>query len=223
MAGAADSPDARAALESLCRNYWRPLYIYARRRGHTHQDAEDVIQAFFHRLLEKEALAHASRHRGRFRSFLLASLQNFMANERDRLGTLKRGGAHAHFSLDEADGEKLVLEAEAPDKSAEEQYDRAWARTIFHQAMIRLEDEFRGDGKQSQFCALAPFISRPPEAGEYQRVAEKLAIRPGLMPTVVSRLRQRFRALVRLGIAETVASPAEIDAELRYLVELMTQ
>ena len=156
MAGGADSPDARAALESLFRNYWRPLYIYARRRGHTHHNAEDLVQAFFHRMLEKEALAQASRQRGRFRYFLLASLQNFTANERDRLSTLKRGGAQAHFSLDEADGEKLVLEADAPDQSAEKQFDRAWARAIFHQAMIQFEEEFTAEGKQSQFHDLTP-------------------------------------------------------------------
>jgi hypothetical protein len=116
----------------------------------------------------------------------------------------------------------LVSEVGADDKPPEWLFDREWARTIFSNAMRQLEQEFKDDGKQAQFAALAPFLSRPPAAGDYERLATQLGIRPGLMPTAVSRLRQRYRDLARAEITATVATPAEVDAELRYLVELMT-
>jgi len=212
-----------AALETLFRSYQKPLYSYIRRRGNTHHDAEDLLQAFFARLLTKDVLRAASQQRGRFRSFLLASLKNFLANEYDHAMALKRGGGGSHLSFDApAPSSSGITEAAALEPSPERLFDREWAQTIFAAALQRLEQEFASEGKQTQFTALAPFLSRTPEPGEYEKVAALTGIRAGLMATVVSRLRQRFRDLVRTEIASTVASPAEVDEEMHYLVELMT-
>jgi RNA polymerase sigma-70 factor (ECF subfamily) len=217
------TPATTAALETLFRAYQKPLYSFIRRQGSTHHDAEDLLQAFFARLMAKDVLRAASQQRGRFRSFLLASLKNFLANERDREMALKRGGGESHLPLDSSvPGSAAVAEPAAQDPSPERLFDREWAHTIFAAALRRLEQEFANDGKQTQFTAIAPFLSRPPAPGEYEQVAARTGIRPGLMATVVSRLRQRFRDLVRMEIASTVVSPAEVDEELRYLVDLMT-
>jgi DNA-directed RNA polymerase specialized sigma24 family protein len=223
-AGETGIPAVNAALGTLFRTYWRPLYLYVRRRGQSHHDSEDVIQAFFRRLLEKEVMRHASQDRGRFRCFLLGSLQNFLANEHDRATTLKRGGGQAPLSFDHPDlAESPALETAADEEPPELAFDREWAQTVFANAMQQLEKNFADEGKATQFKALAPFLSQPPGEGDYDRVANQMGVRPGLMPTLVSRIRKRFRDLVRSEIAGTVATPAEVEAELRYLVELLTR
>jgi RNA polymerase sigma-70 factor (ECF subfamily) len=219
-----DTPAANAALETLLRAYWKPLYFYLRQRGQTHHDAEDLVQAFFRRFLEKDAVREASQQRGRFRSFLLASLKNFLLNERDRAMTLKRGGSLPHLPLDDTAAVEASASAlAASDSSPEQVFDREWAQTVFDLALRRLEREFIDDGKEAQFSALAPFLHQPPGPGDYERVAAQIGLRAALMPTVVLRLRQRFRDLVRTEIAATVATPAEVDAEMRYLVELLVK
>ncbi len=222
-AGGTDTDTATASLDALFRTYRLPLYIYTRRTGQNHHDAEDLIQAFFRRLLEKDALRQASQQRGRFRTFLLASLRNFLANEHDHATARKRGGGYAHVSLDDVGANNdASVEVIAADDPPERQFDREWAQTIFANALRQLEQEFAADGKQSQFAALGPFLCQPPAPGDYERVAGQIGVRPGLMPSVVSRLRQRFRDLVRTEISATVATPAEVADELRYLVDLMT-
>lgn len=212
-----------AALETLFRAYRQPLYSYIRRRGTPHHDAEDLLQSFFGRLLAKEVLRVAAQERGRFRSFLLASLKNFLASEHDHASALKRGGGATLLSLDGAlPGSSVAPEPAAPDTLPERQFDREWAQAIFAKALERLEQEFTAEGKQAQFAALVPFLSRPPGPGEYARVADRAGVRPGLMATVVLRLRRRFHDLVRVEIAATVATPAEVVEELRYLLDLMT-
>ena len=221
-AGNADTPAANAALETLLRAYWKPLFFYLRQRGQTHHDAEDLVQAFFCRFLEKDAVREASQQRGRFRSFLLAALKNFLANEYDRATTLKRGGSAPHLSLNDAnfaDASASALVASGMDP--EKVFDREWAQTVFGHAWKQLECEFTEDGKQTQFNALAPFLHQTPGPGDYERVAAQIGLRAALMPTVVRRLRQRFRDLVRAEIAATVATPAELETEMRYLVELL--
>jgi DNA-directed RNA polymerase specialized sigma24 family protein len=220
-AGGVDTPTARQAWDQLTRAIWRPLYAHARRRGQSHADAQDVVQAFFAQMLQQPLLERAQRGRGRFRTFLLATLDHFLANDHDRATALKRGGAFTFVSWPDDHGEPIVEPAQ-PGLPVERQFDLEWARTTFANALRRLEQEFVSEGKQTYFAALAPFLSQPPAAGEYERVAVQLGIRPGLMATVVSRLRRRFRDLVRAEIAATVATTTEIDAELTYLVELMT-
>ena len=201
---------------------WVSSTEYFRRRGASHHAAEDRIQSFFHQLLAKDVLRAAARERGRFRTFLLASLQNFLANEHDARSALKRSGTFPQISLDAVTPEKPVQpEPVSPEPLPERLFDREWAQTLLGQALAQLEAEFAKDGKHAQFEALAPFLNHPPAPGDYERVAAQIAIRPGLMPTVVSRLRHRFRDLVRGGIAAPVATPAEVDEELRYLVDLL--
>ena len=221
-AGGTRDSAANAALENLLSIYWKPLYCYVRRRGQIHHDAEDLIQAFFQHLLEKDVVGHASKERGRFRCFLLGSMQNFLANEHDRATALKRGGSQPHFSLDELDvGDHSLPEPATQSEPPERLFDREWAQTLFTNALQRLEAEFSGEGKAAQFNALARFLSQPAVEGAYDQVAKQIGVRPGLMPTLVSRLRKRFRDLVRVEIAATVATPIDVDEELRYLVELM--
>jgi RNA polymerase sigma factor (sigma-70 family) len=221
-AGGENSSDARHAWEQLAGAYWRPLYAHVRRRGHSHEDAQDLVQSFFTRMLKQPVLQRAQRERGRFRTFLLAALDHFLANEHDRAAALKRGGGVEFVPWPEDNGQvEPVVEPVDSALPIERQFDREWARTLFDRALHRLELEFIGEGKQTHFAAIVPFISQPPVPGDYERVAAQLGIRPSLMGTVVSRLRRRFRDLVRAEISATVATTAEIDAELAYLVELM--
>ncbi|MBI4658863.1 MAG: sigma-70 family RNA polymerase sigma factor [Verrucomicrobia bacterium] len=217
-AGGASTTGTRHAWEQLARAHWRPLYGHVRRRGRSHEDAQDLVQGFFTRLIEKPVLQQALRERGRFRTFLLAAFDHFLANEYDRASALKRGGGFEFVAW--PDGE-MNIEPAAPGVPMERQFDQEWAQTIFTHALGRLEQEFAQDGKQSQFAALAPFLSQPPQPGDYERIALEIGVRASLMATVVSRLRRRFRELVRAEIASTVATTAEVDAELSYLVELM--
>jgi DNA-directed RNA polymerase specialized sigma24 family protein len=217
-AGGLDSQPAAKAWEILARSYWSPLYRYVRRRGYQHHDAEDLIQAFFARLLEKNVLRDASQSRGRFRSFLLSSLSNFLANEHDRASALKRGGKQPLTSLDQ---QEFEIPAGTDGISPEKLFDRAWAETLVARTFKKLEEEFSADGKHAQFLALKPFLSRPPSPGEYDSVAAGLEIRPALMATAVSRLRHRFRQLMRSEIAHTVARLPEVDDEMRYLVSVL--
>jgi DNA-directed RNA polymerase specialized sigma24 family protein len=217
-AGGASTPNSRHAWEQLARDYWRPLYAHARRNGHSHEDAQDLVQGFFALMLEKPFLHRAQRERGRFRTFLLAALDHFLANQHDRANALKRGGG---FEFVACPDNESGVEPASPEIPIERQFDREWAQTIFDHALRRLEQEFVQEGKQTQFAALAPFLSQPPGDGDYERIAAQLGIRARLMATVVSRLRRRFRDLVRAQIAGTVATTAEIDAELSYLVDLM--
>jgi RNA polymerase sigma-70 factor (ECF subfamily) len=182
-----------------------------------------LIQAFFQRVLAKDVMREATQDRGRFRCFLLTSLKNFLANEHDRKTRLKRGGNQAHLSLDDADlWDGAVPELAANDDPPERAFDREWAQTVFANAMQRLEKEFSQENKAAQFKALAPFLSRPPDEGEYLRVAKQIAVRPELMPTIVARIRKRLRELVRSEIVATVATATEVEKELHYLVELLT-
>jgi RNA polymerase sigma factor (sigma-70 family) len=215
-AGGLHSEPAAQAWETLARAYWSPLYGYARRRGYAHHQAEDLVQAFFTRLLEKNVLREASQARGRFRTFLLTSLQNFLANEFDRATALKRGGTQEQISIDDLASELPASEAEQA-----KSFDRAWAEAVLGHALRRLEQEFSTDRKLDQFRALKPFLFRLPAAGEYQIVASQLGIRAPLMATAVSRFRQRLRQLVRAEIAHTVAGLPEVDDEMRYLLSLL--
>ncbi|MBL9139129.1 MAG: sigma-70 family RNA polymerase sigma factor [Verrucomicrobiales bacterium] len=214
------TPAARQAWEHLARSCWQPLYVHARRHGRNHEDAQDVVQAFFKRLLERPVLRAAQRERGRFRTFLLSSFDHFLANDYDRTMALKRGGGLRFEPLHEVDAPFEPASADVPQ---EQQFDTEFARGIFERALQRLEGEFDVDGKSSQFTALAPLLCRPPEPGEYERLAQVLGIRPGLMATATLRLRRRYYELIRAEVAAVVATPAELNEELSYLVGLLSR
>jgi RNA polymerase sigma-70 factor (ECF subfamily) len=217
---AADETSAQAgdALEKLCRTYWYPLYVYARGRGYAQADAQDLVQEFFARLLEKNYLGTADRHRGRFRSFLLASFNHFLANEWDKLRTQKRGGRVTFVSLEaetEAGGKPLDSIADA---SAEKAFERRWAIEVLDQAFGRLRDECRRAGKEELFNELKPHLTAEPEAGEYAALAARLGWSPSAVGVAVHRLRLRYRQLLLDEVAQTVASPDEVADELRQVL-----
>ena len=222
-AGDRVSPQAADALEQLCRNYWYPLYAYVRRQGRSPEDAQDLTQAFFAHFLDRNYLARADRQRGRFRSFLLTSLQNFLAHEWERARAAKRGGGRTALPWDEISAEsRYALEA-ASDLAPDKIFEQRWAATLFQKALAGLQQEFAAAGHSERFDRLKGFLSAEPEAGAYAKAAASLGMSPGAVAVAVHRLRQRYGELVREEIAHTVSSPSEVEDEMRYLIALMSK
>lgn len=223
LAAQSQSPEAaRAALTSFCQEYWPPLYAFLRRRGHRSSDAQDLTQAFFAHLLEQNTLSRADREKGRLRTFLLGSLQHFLANEHDRAQALKRGGGQQIVSMDD-----YLVEAEAAalaDRSADDanSYDQTWAATLVSRAWERLHRAFAEEGKAQLLDELKPFVvggtARPPS---HDQVAARLGLPISTLRTHLQRLRQRYREALRMEVARTVSSPAETDEELQYLYRIL--
>ena len=220
-AGKRGGRDAEEALERLCERYWLPLYAYARRRTGNIDEAQDLTQAFFARLLEKNALAAASPNRGRFRAFLLTALKNFLSNEWDRKQARKRGGGRARLPLDLAAGESRVSLVRADDLTPERAYERQWALTLLGLVVSRLEDEFSKAGKIRHFELLKGAITGEAGAPAYSTIAAELGMSEEAARQAASRLRKRYRELLRAEVAETVAAPDEIDDELRGLFAIL--
>jgi len=215
-AGNAESPHAEAALEKLCRTYWYPLYSFVRRQGHGPDDAQDLTQEFFARLLEKNYLGAVEREKGKFRSFLLGSLKHFLANERVRAEAAKRGGGKELISLDDTAEDRFKLEP-VTNASPEKIFEQRWAVTLLEQAFARLESEFAEAGKSKIFARLKGFLAEGSGSGDYAPIAAEMGMSVNSVAVTVHRLRQRYRELVRAEIANTVSSPAEIDEEMRNL------
>lgn len=213
-AGRREDAQALVALETLCRNYWYPLYAYVRRRGNSAHDAQDLTQAFFARLLEKEWLAGIEPDRGRFRTFLLTALQRFLANEYDRRTAQKRGGVTIPFSLDAGDAEGRF--ATEPSLGPDAMYDRRWAMTLLEQGLARLQAESPGD-----FETLKPWLTAGRGEIPYGELAAQLQCSEGAARVALHRLRKRFRELFRTAIAETLADPADLDDELRHIAAML--
>ncbi|HVM61987.1 MAG TPA: sigma-70 family RNA polymerase sigma factor [Verrucomicrobiae bacterium] len=216
-AGQGASPQAGRALEQLCRAYWYPLYAYVRRRGYDVHEAEDLTQEFFARLLAKNYLAGVDPSKGKFRSFLLASLKHFLANEWDRAHAAKRGGGQPLLPLDTQSAETRYRQEPADELTAEKLLERQWALALLDQVLDRLQAEFAADGKSEQFDQLKLFLTEGKGATSYAAMATKLGTTEGAVKVAVHRLRRRYRELLREEIAHTVASPAEIDEEIRHL------
>lgn len=212
-----DAPEARQALADLCAAYWFPIYAYVRRRGHDRHAAEDLTQAFFARLLEKNDLATADRGRGRFRSFLLTACQHFLANRHDHDVALKRGGGLSHLTLDfdSAEG-KFNREPMASHDSAERLYERRWAVELLDRALTELRAEYVESDRTNLFEVLKPTLSGGPSSG-YDVLAERLGMTVGAVKVAVHRLRQRYRDRIRDVIGRTVADPTDVDDEVRDL------
>jgi RNA polymerase sigma factor (sigma-70 family) len=222
-AGRRSSPDARDALATLCQVYWYPLYAYVRRKGHSPNDAQDLTQDFFARLLEKNVAGKADRTRGRFRSFLLASLNHFLAKEWRRAGARKRGDGRVALSLDLAGGESRYILEPAHELTAEKIYERRWALTLLEQTLAKLHDEFAGDGKLELFEHLKPYLGGNESTVPYQQIAAALGKTEGAVKVAVHRLRRRCRELLLEQIAQTVSDPQEVDDELRDLFEAVAR
>lgn len=219
--GGGEAGQGREALERLCATYWYPLYAFVRRQGYGAHDAQDLTQGFFARLLEKKDLAAVDRAKGKFRSFLLAALQHYLANEWDRAQAQKRGGGVALLSIDDAEAERRYHEEPAEQMTAEQLFDRRWALTLLDRVLARLGDEMRSEGRDAHFEALK-FCLTGERGAAYGEIASRLGTSEGALKVAVHRLRDRYRALLRAEIAETVGSDAEVDEELRQLFSALS-
>jgi DNA-directed RNA polymerase specialized sigma24 family protein len=204
------------ALSSLCGAYWYPLYAFVRRKGHSVEDAQDLTQAFFARLLEHGTLASADREKGRFRTFLLTALDRFMKNEWEKTRALKRGGGMAPISLDAGQAEERYGTEPACVVPAEILFDRGWALALLERAMDRLEADYAKTGRAGLFVQLKDFLVAQGDEGTYSAVAAAAGLSEGAARVAVHRLRRRFREVFREELAETVA-PEELEDELRHL------
>jgi DNA-directed RNA polymerase specialized sigma24 family protein len=217
QAGDAASSQNLGALEKLCRTYWFPLYAFLRRKGHAEADAKDLTQAFFELLLERKDFQTVNRSKGRFRTFLLAALTHFLANERDRAQAAKRGGGRTIISLDTITTEQWQQLEPASTLSPDKLFDQRWAMTLLEVAATRLREEAVAAGRALQFEQLKTFLTNEPTAGEYAAAAERLGCNSQVVAVAVHRLRQRYRELVRTEVAHTVSSPLEVAEEMRHL------
>jgi RNA polymerase sigma-70 factor (ECF subfamily) len=216
-AGGDSSPECRAALSTLCELYWYPLYAFVRRKGFQAAEAQDITQSFFAELLEKDRLQLADQERGKFRSFLLAALNHFIANQRRAMAAQKRGGDHTVFSIDFDDGEMRYQREPVDLATPEKIFERRWTMTLLDRAVSRLRDEFVEADKLDLFDQLKLHLDGDPDAIAFAELAETLQMTAGAIKSAAHRLRKRCRELLREEIAKTVCTPGEIDDELREL------
>ncbi len=214
------SPTQRAALEELCRAYWQPLYAFVR-QSHLSEDARDLTQAFFARLLERGTVALAREERGRFRTFLLTSLRNFIADEHDRVRARKRGGGIEFLPLDCWQTEDRSQETSTAAESPDSVFDRQWALTVLDRAAGRLRAEFAARGRGPVFDQLKRFLLQDGEKDEFRGACASAGITLNNGRVTLHRLRERFPALVREEVAQTVRTPDELAVELRHLLEVL--
>jgi RNA polymerase sigma-70 factor (ECF subfamily) len=212
---------ARDALEQLCRAYWYPLYAFVRRQGHGPEEAEDLTQEFFARLIEKEYLRHLTHREGRFRSFLLKFLQHFLANERHRVRARKRGGGQAPQSLDGMTPEERYRLEPSDSFSPERAFDRNWVQTVIQQVLLQLREEYQAGGRAELFDQLKDYQPGVPGAATYAELGARLAMSEGAVKVAAHRLRHRHRELLRAHLAQTVTTAAELEDEVRHLIDVM--
>ena len=216
-AGQRTTAESERALAELCEHYWYPLYAFVRRRGYSVEESQDLTQEYFAFLLERDSLRAADQRRGRFRSFLMTSLHNFLANQWRERQALKRGGGKSALSLDWHSGEQRY-QAEPVDRMTPERiFDRRWALTLLERTLTRLREQYRSSGKEALFVRLQGCLSGEGPQTPYAEMARELSMSEAAVKVAVHRLRQRCGELLRDEIAETVAEPAEIDEELGYL------
>jgi RNA polymerase sigma factor (sigma-70 family) len=214
---------AELALAELCQVYWYPLYIFARRRGYSPSDAEDLTQGFFLHLLADRALAGIDPVKGKFRSFLIACFQNYIADAADWSRRVKRGGGKELVQLDAKDAEERYRREPVEFLTAEKIFDARWAMTVLGETMTRLREEYIAAGKESTFEALESFLD-PNSAlalPSYEDVAKRLGLSASGVKTIVHRMRKRYRAILREEVGRTVSDPANIDEEIRALCEAL--
>jgi DNA-directed RNA polymerase specialized sigma24 family protein len=214
---------AGKALSDFCEAYWPPLYSFLRIRGHASPEAQDLVQGFFAHLLEQNTLSRADQEKGRLRTFLLGSLQNFLCNEYDRAHRLKRGGGHRIVSIDEHLPEAEASMMDAAHLGDSRAYDVVWASNIIKRAWQHLQNAFEAEGKAESLEVLRPFVDgsgrTPPDQ---EQAAQKLGVPVATLRTWLWRLRQRYREALRMEVASTVSDPADVDQELQYLYQILT-
>ncbi len=216
-----DSARAQEALANLFQTYWYPLYVYVRRRGYGEPDAEDLVQAFCLHLQEKHALARADRERGKFRTFLLSSLQNFLANERERAQAQKRGGGQEFIRLDAEEADARYRLEPSHSITPEVLFEKRWAHALLEQTLANLRTDFVSRGKERLFDALSSFLTSDLRETSYQGAATQLGLPLSAIKTTVHRLRRDYREKLREEIGRTVSSPEEVEDELRYLRQVL--
>jgi len=220
-AGNPERKEARAALVSLCENYWYPLYAYLRRRGHSADQAQDLTQEFFIRLLEGRYLGHADPEKGRFRAFIMTSLKFFVADEVDRQLAHKRGGGLL-VPLEFPAGEERYQREPVDDETPERIFERRWALAVLDRVVEKLRNEFVQHGRPEHFERLKVFLLGKAEA-PYAALAREMNTSDGALKVAIHRLRKRYRELFRLEIADTVADPADVESELRFLAAVLSK
>jgi len=221
-AGAGAESRARAALETLCRQYWHPLYAYVRRQGRDHHEAEDATQQFLAQLLADDRLARARPDRGRFRTFLLTALRNFLTSEWRRASAAKRGSGLAAVSLgthEFVDGSPDTHEPADTGLTPEQAFDRSWAQTMIDQAVRELRDEYLAGGRGALFDAMAPLIWGSEREDDFPTRAAAIGVTVSSFRVALHRARRRLGSRLRARVAETVVDPHEVDAELRHLIQ----
>jgi RNA polymerase sigma factor (sigma-70 family) len=218
-AGQDEPAQAQVALAQLCEGYWYPLYSFIRRRGYSPHDAQDLTQAFFAHLLEKRGLGRVDPEQGRFRTFLLASLKNFLANDWDKANALKRGGGQTILSLHQESAESRYQLEPSHNLTPERNFDRQWALSLLDQVLAALRDEYHGEGKAALFEEVKAALIG--QAGRYAEMAARLGQSEGSIKVAVHRLRSRYRELLRSRIAETVGE-SDVEDELRHLLAVLS-
>jgi RNA polymerase sigma-70 factor (ECF subfamily) len=221
-AGRSTSTESRRALESLCAAYWPPVYAHLRRSGRNGEDASDLTQEFFARLLAGDTLNHADAARGRFRSYLLGALKHFLADQHDRTSAQKRGGGREIFSLDAITGEDSYAWEPADNRTPDQLFERRWALALMARVLKRLEEECSLAGKAALFARLKGFLTEGTTTTTYPEVAAAaLDMTEANVRMTVTRLRRRYGELVRAEVARTVSSPEEVEDEMRHLLQVL--
>ena len=223
-AGEQSSAQGQEALARLCQIYWLPVYAFVRKRGYVPEQAEDLTQDFFQAFLEKNSVARAVRDRGRFRSFLMTSVENFLRNAHERSQAQKRGGGHSFVSLNDLDFEEAYQSHEiASDSDPARDFEVRWALTVLDRVMQRLREEFVEHDRAELFDALEAHLLGDVDSAPYSELSERFGISVTNIKTTALRLRRRYQLLLRDEIAQTVAQPGEIDEEIRYLMRIVSQ
>ena len=217
------APGSKDALAELCKLYWYPLYSYVRRRGYRPHDAQDITQSFFVDLLAHHALARVNREKGKFRSFLLASLQNCLSNEAERARCLKRGGKIEFVAIDVSRAEERYRLEPVDALTPEKIFDARWAMALLHEARKRLGNEYRLEGKDRSFDALEAFLDQfnARQPFSYEQVADQLQVSVAAVKTLIHRMRKRYSALVREEVLRTISDAADADAEIHELCDAL--
>jgi RNA polymerase sigma-70 factor (ECF subfamily) len=218
-----DVPEAANALAQLCEMYWPPIYSFIRRRGYAPSDAQDLTQSFFAYFLRTKAYSRTDRLHGKFRSFLLASVKNFLADNWDREQAIRRGGGYRFVSLDQGIAESFYDVASASDSTAEHLFELRWAKSLTAAALDSLRQELQPEGKGKLFEELKNFLTGGEVLPSYDEASARTGLPRATVKTHVHRLRQRYREIVRREVARTVSSPHEVDEELHYLCSILVQ
>jgi len=223
MEAQGESPAAHEALEKLCRIYWRPIYSFVQRQGVRPEEAEDLTQGFFADLLEHKSFAAVRREKGRFRSFLLGALKHFLADERRRAMAIKRGKGQQLIPLEELNSDDRTEMEPADPVTAEQIYERRWASTLLERVLSRSKDEYRAAGNAALFDSLKQLLADEPDAPSQADIAAQLGMTENAVRQAFHRFRQRYQLLLREEIAHTVATPADIEDELRHLISVVRE